>query len=118
VHGKLVERSDTEVQRRAFEAMAAREEEGAVMHFAIGSTDDEQPEPPSLNVTEIELWVERPDRMREVHRSAHPHGRDGFVGVRDGERWWFYDPRIGARKHEPHHQAEALLELATSLEPA
>jgi outer membrane lipoprotein-sorting protein len=107
VRGRLIEVPDSDVSRHAFDAMAERQEEDGSSTFVQYAWDvSEEEEPlPSRHETEIDFWFERPRRIREEYRSAHPHGRDGFVGVRDGEHWRFFDPRIGARANERNTDA-------------
>jgi outer membrane lipoprotein-sorting protein len=65
--------------------------------FAAGP---HEPEPPRELETSIRFWLERPDRVREEHRSSHPYGQDGAIMVKRGELWWHYDPRSGAISNE------------------
>lgn len=56
--------------------------------------DDEGPEEPMLS--SVRVWLERPDRYREESGEGDELG----ILVRDRERWWSYDPFMGAMTNE------------------
>jgi outer membrane lipoprotein-sorting protein len=86
------------VQDRALEAAARRErtdQSGAGEHTTrfsfridLGPHDTDSGEPV---VTPLQVSLERPDRYRE----QAGQGSGLTVVVRDGPRWWAYDPGIG-----------------------
>jgi len=119
--GELRMWHDLELGEQARRELQEREEAGGgstgsvVFYAPVGG--DEAPPPPEL-VQRIRFWFEKPDRFREEYASGHPHGQDGYVAVRDGSRWWSYEPRTGgmSNEHEPEigagvgQQAEELLD--------
>jgi len=101
VRGALLTRRDSELGERAFREFHERQQERGSSRstlFALGQPDDEPP--PNERVSKTSFWYQRPDRFREEITSDHPHGRDGWMAVRDGERWWSFSPETGGMSNE------------------
>jgi outer membrane lipoprotein-sorting protein len=94
-----------------------RQAQGGWSHttFSLGRADPA----PSLRVEETRFWHEKPGRFREEITSDHPNARNGWVAVRDGDRWWSYDPRNGAISNEDDPEVGTGVgdELAALLDP-
>jgi outer membrane lipoprotein-sorting protein len=61
--------------------------------------DDAELAEPSEGV--LRLWFERPDRFREQLTG----GDDMVLLVRDGPRWWSYDPELGTLTNEDEEES-------------
>jgi outer membrane lipoprotein-sorting protein len=89
VRATIRERHDRELGSRAWERFRASAE-------GWGDFDDPAEERaeelPRITDETVRLWVEPPDRVREETQ--------GDIGVRDGRRWWHYDPEDGLMSNE------------------
>jgi outer membrane lipoprotein-sorting protein len=85
-HGERLEqafRADAEAQKRRGASIST---------FAIGNGAPEAPE----HEQEVRIW-RAGERFREEH---HGGPRDGYYAVADGQSWWIWDERMGARSHQ------------------
>ncbi len=100
IRGEMREWRDIVLGERAREALMQREQRSGLSPRArtvmlYGQAAGPEELPARLEST-VRFWLEPPQRVREEWQSAHPYGQNGVIGVRDGERWWRYDPRTGA----------------------
>ncbi|OBK41968.1 hypothetical protein A5658_00130 [Mycobacterium sp. 1245111.1] len=85
-------RANTEDQKRRGVSFAAV--------AAVGSSGE--PAPPETEET-VRIWREG-QRFRE---ELHGGRRDGYYGVADGPRWWFWDEQMGAMSNQDNPSAQS-----------
>ena len=95
---------------RANEAMnrwAAQQPRGSVAVLGVSGAHGSEPERPQSIVEEqtSRLWLQKPSRWR--HETDLAHGGTQ-VKIMDGDLWWVYDPRNGARTNEMADQPERM----------
>jgi hypothetical protein len=94
----------------AFRAHAEQADGGGSYHVGRRPLPDE-------SMDRFRLWLEQPDRVREEWSGDE---RGERLGIRDGARWWTYDPAHGAMSSEGGRNVSAGIgeQLKGLLEPA
>jgi outer membrane lipoprotein-sorting protein len=95
VRATIRERHDRELGSRAWKRFRASAERwGDDFYDAANERAEDLP-----RVTEetVRLWVVPPDRVRQ---ETQGDARGAEIGVRDGRRWWHYDPEDGLMSNE------------------
>ena len=96
LHAEIVSRVDTALSRQAFE----RGTEGHTTLYAYAEDDDEEPEPPQVEM-HARIWVDREHGRERAERGGMREG----LAVRDGSTWWRWDPDNGAISNEGERKA-------------
>jgi outer membrane lipoprotein-sorting protein len=119
VHGVLRTAHDSDLTEQAMRDFIARDERQGTTHSVFVLGTPEAGPAPGRRVEETRFWHEKPDRWREEITTDHQLGRDGWLAVRDGKRWWSYDPRNGAISNEGDPDVGSGIgdELAALLDP-
>jgi outer membrane lipoprotein-sorting protein len=119
VRGVLRRTTDSDLSERAMREFVEQEQSGTMRSSVIVLGRPDAEPTPSRRVAETRFWHEKPNRFREAITSDHPDGRDGWVAVRDGDRWWSFDPRNGGHSNEDDPEVGSGVghELAALLDP-